>query len=101
QAATSDGSLGHRGPVTELTPALLPWADVVFAAGSANLYRVLKRQVAEHRLGLRPGYLYGLLTDSLLACGVGACLSCTLETPTGLNLACLDGQVFDLTQLDL
>jgi len=101
QAATLDGSLGRRGSVTDLTPVLLPWADAVFAVGSPGLYRTLHRQAGEYRLGLRPGYLYGLLADQLLACGVGACLSCTLATPTGLKLACLDGPVFDLTQLDL
>ena len=35
--ATDDGSLGHRGFVTELVPKYEAWADQSFAAGSASL----------------------------------------------------------------
>ena len=100
QAATRDGSLGYRGQITELTPDLLRWADVVFAAGSMKLYRTLKTQVAAVRLGAEDNFLYGLITDLPLACGVGACLSCAIETATGLKLGCVDGPIFDLMQID-
>ncbi len=99
QAATVDGSLGHRGPVTDLLPDLLPWADTVCAVGSTALYRTLRQQVAEVRLGLDRGFAFGLLSDVSLACGVGACLACTLETSDGLKRACVDGPVFDLATL--
>jgi dihydroorotate dehydrogenase electron transfer subunit len=100
QAATLDGSMGHRGAITDLTPPLLTWADVVLAVGSPRLYRVLAGQVAEVRLGPKENFLYGLLSDYPLACGVGACLSCAVETGSGLQLACLDGPIFDLMRLD-
>ena len=101
QAATLDGSLGHRGPITDLTANLLSWADAVFAVGSAKLYRTLTAQVAETRLGAANDYLFGLLSEQLLGCGLGACLSCVIETATGQRLTCLDGPVFDLSQLEL
>jgi dihydroorotate dehydrogenase electron transfer subunit len=99
QAATSDGSLGYRGPVTDLLPELLRWADAVCTVGSVALYRTLRRQMDQIRLRAEPNFLYGLMTDNLMACGVGACLSCTVTTATGLKLACVDGPVFDLTEL--
>jgi len=99
--ATRDGSLGQRGPVTDLLPDLLRWADLVCACGSSALYRTLKRQTAQIRLALQAGFLYGPVPDGLLACGVGACLGCILETRSGLKLTCVDGPVFDLMELEL
>lgn len=101
QVATLDGSIGYHGPITDLLPDLLRWADMVCTVGSVELYRVLKRQVKEIRLGAYKSFLYGLVTDTLMACGVGACLSCTIETEAGLKLMCADGPVFDLTKLEL
>jgi dihydroorotate dehydrogenase electron transfer subunit len=101
QAATLDGSAGRRGPITDLLPDLLRWADRVCAVGTRSLYRTLKTQAAEARIALQPGFLYGLVTDPLLPCGLGACFGCTVETETGLQLACLDGPVFDLAHLYL
>ena len=99
--ATLDGSMGHRGQVTELLPELLPWADVVCAAGSIRLYRTLQSQVETVRFGREPGFLYGLVGPTLLACGLGACMGCTLETERGRWLACTDGPVFDLALLEV
>ncbi len=96
QAATLDGSLGHRGPVTNLLPPLLRWADAVCAVGSPALYQSLKQQTETVRLRLEPGFLFGLQSHKPLLCGVGACLACSVDTQTGLKLACLDGPVFDL-----
>lgn len=98
-AATLDGSLGHRGPVTDVLPELLRWADLVCAVGSTNLYRTLPRQMAEVRLRAEANFLYGLVSDNLLPCGVGACMGCSVETESGLKLTCLDGPVFDLTSI--
>jgi len=101
QAATLDGSLGHRGPVTELLPDLLSWADAVCAVGSTHLYRALLTHVEQIRFRVEADYLYGLVTPYRMACGVGACMSCTMETKTGLKQACIDGPVFDLSGLEL
>jgi dihydroorotate dehydrogenase electron transfer subunit len=99
QAATLDGSLGHRGPVTDLLPDLLRWADLACTAGSPALYRTLRRQMEQVRLRAEADFLYGLHTASWLACGVGACMSCQVNTDTGSRLACVDGPVFDLAKL--
>jgi NAD(P)H-flavin reductase len=100
QAATLDGSLGHRGPVTDLLPNLLTWADAVCAVGSTTLYRTLQTQAETVRLRAESNYLFGLVTPYQMACGVGACMSCTLETKNGLKQVCVDGPVFDLTKLE-
>ena len=101
QAATLDGSMGYHGSITDILPDLLRWADTVCAVGSTKLYETLIRQIKEIRFGAHTGFLYGLISENLLACGVGACLSCTIETDTGLKLICIDGPVFDLAKLEL
>jgi dihydroorotate dehydrogenase electron transfer subunit len=100
QLATLDGSAGHRGPLTALLPDLLCWADGVCAVGSISLYRALKDQVAAVRLSGEAGFLYGLVVEGLLPCGVGACLACTVPAIDGLRLTCVDGPIFDLMPLD-
>lgn len=101
QAATLDGSMGYHGSIIDLLPDLLRWADMVCTVGSMELYRTLKRQVKEVRLGAYKSFLYGLVAENLMACGVGACLSCTIETEIGLKLICTDGPVFDLETLQI
>ncbi len=99
RAATLDGSVGHRGVVTDLLPDLLQWADLVCAVGSPALYRALRRQVEAVRVRLSPGFLYGLLVAPL-ACGVGACLGCAVEMASGTRLVCVDGPVVDLAEVE-
>ncbi|MBN1993156.1 MAG: hypothetical protein JW953_10665 [Anaerolineae bacterium] len=100
QAATLDGSLGHRGSVADLLPNLLVWADLVCAVGSPHLYRSLQRKAKQTRLGAAANYLFGLIKPYSLLCGAGVCLSCTLQTNTGPQLSCVDGPVFDLTMVE-
>lgn len=101
QIATLDGSMGHRGSLIELLPALLRWADVLYATGSHSFLRQVQQHSETARLRLEPQFLYGLVRSPLLPCGVGSCLSCHLPTSAGPKLICADGPVFDLgiTQL--
>lgn len=101
QIATLDGSLGHRGPVTELLPELLQWADVVYATGTATLFASLRHQMAEVRLGVSQDFLYGLIEQPFFGCGIGACLACSIKTETGPQQVCTDGPVFDLVSLTI
>lgn len=100
QTATLDGSIGHRGSITTLLPDLLRWADMVCAVGSPALYRGLKEQTQSVRFGVQPGFLYGLVDTYPMACGTGACFSCTLQTDQGLKLICTDGPVLDLATVN-
>jgi dihydroorotate dehydrogenase electron transfer subunit len=99
QAATLDGSLGHHGPVTDLLPDLLRWADMACAVGSAELYQSLKTVTRSVRLVFQSGFLYGLVLDQVLPCGVGACFGCPVDTTRGLKFVCIDGPVLDLAEI--
>jgi dihydroorotate dehydrogenase electron transfer subunit len=100
QAATLDGSLGHCGSVIDLLPKLLGWADMVCAIGSTFLYRALQTHAERSRFSVEENFMFGLLTPYQMACGVGACMSCTMETKIGLKLSCVDGPIFDLAEMD-
>jgi dihydroorotate dehydrogenase electron transfer subunit len=100
RVATADGSLGQRGDVKTLLPDALPWADRVCAVGSRGLYCNLLSAVAGLRHGLPTGgFVQVLLADAPLACGVGACLACAVQGERGPRLACVEGPVFDLSDL--
>ncbi len=86
--ATLDGSLGHRGLVTEL---ITDNATPVYACGPEALLRALER------FNLT-GY-YSL--ERRMACGIGVCLGCNITVLTKdkkelRQRVCYDGPVFPL-----
>ncbi len=95
--ATDDGSAGHHGFVTDLVPQYLRWADQVFACGPEPMFRSLHREVLAHRFGDSPPVQ--LSVERTMACGVGACLGCVVETRHGMRASCVDGPVFDMDEL--
>lgn len=96
--ATADGSLGERGSAATLTPPLVLWADQVFAAGSPALYRELAGIVTRGRLHVEQDFAQVWLLGPV-ACGLGACQSCALETRRGAVLTCHEGPVFPLSEV--
>lgn len=98
-AATEDGSRGHRGYVTDLVPQFVRWADQICACGPEPMYRSLRDAAAPLRLGGRPPIQISMERD--MACGVGACLGCVVETRRGMQTSCVQGPVFDLDEVIL
>jgi dihydroorotate dehydrogenase electron transfer subunit len=73
----------------------LPWADMVCTDGAIDHVARLEAAIGDVRLGVRPG-LAQVLVRVPMACGMGACGACAVETRRGIRHACLDGPVFDL-----
>lgn len=95
--ATEDGTAGHKGYVTDLVPDYLQWADQVFACGPTPMFLSLRNQVIRHRIGKSP--VVQVSVERTMACGVGACLGCMVETRHGMKTSCVDGPVFDMEKL--
>ncbi|MBN1193553.1 MAG: dihydroorotate dehydrogenase electron transfer subunit [Coriobacteriia bacterium] len=95
EVATDDGSAGTCGFVTALTPELMAAdrPDVVFACGPEPMQRIVAEQAAAL------GVPCQVSLERLMACGVGACLSCVVSTTGGLKRACVDGPVFDAAEV--
>jgi dihydroorotate dehydrogenase electron transfer subunit len=94
--ATDDGSRGHHGPVTDLVPEYLDWADQVFACGPAAMFAALA-EVVRSRASRRP---VQVLMEERMGCGTGICYGCAVfPRRGGVRLVCKDGPRFDLREL--
>jgi dihydroorotate dehydrogenase electron transfer subunit len=87
---TEDGSLGQKGMVTDILPQFVSEADQVFICGPLAMYRAIAKM--GKKLGNKPTQV---VLETVMGCGVGACLSCSIETKRGRKLVCKDGPVFE------
>lgn len=115
--ATDDGSLGHRGYVTDLVADYEAWADQAFACGPEPMLATLARLARgrDDRLGVaRLGRKRGRTRSSAasgsaqarrrawlqvsmeqnMGCAVGACLGCVIHGVDGPVRVCREGPVF-------
>ena len=114
--ATDDGSLGHRGFVTELVADYEAWADQAFACGPHLMLKRLAYLAAgrRERLGVaklgrkrgggkqdpsgspaarRKAFLQ-VSMEQTMGCAVGACLGCVVLGTDGPLRVCREGPVF-------
>jgi len=99
QICTDDGSLGRCDLVTNLCPEYLDWADQVCACGPSAMLPALVTQVRDMAIAGRRIPVQVSL-EARMACGVGACLSCVVDTRHGKKRVCKDGPVFDLSEVN-
>ena len=116
--ATDDGSLGHRGYVTDLVPDYEALADQAFACGPEPMLAALARIASgrDGRLGVarlgrrsrrppRPSAAAGtsaarrkawlqVSMEQNMGCAVGACLGCVVHGTDGPVRVCREGPVF-------
>jgi dihydroorotate dehydrogenase electron transfer subunit len=101
-AATEDGSLGHRGRVTEPLETYLDTrrsAPVLFACGPEAMLHA----VAD--IARRRGHPCQVSLDPWMGCGLGTCLGCVVriqgpgEARPRYRCACTEGPVFDAAQV--
>jgi dihydroorotate dehydrogenase electron transfer subunit len=90
RTATDDGSQGHRGFVTELIATFIRGARTeIFACGPMGMLAAVARHAEE------AGVPAQLAVEAPMACGIGACLGCTLpRRQGGFARVCSDGPVF-------
>lgn len=95
--ATEDGSRGHEGFITDLVPDLVGWADQIYACGPEPMYRSLRTTIAA--AGAKPRRPVQISMEQSMACGLGACLGCVVETKRGMRTSCVEGPVFELDEV--
>jgi len=89
---SDDGSVGIHGMLpAALTEEVLRKGNysVIYACGPTPMLAYVK-EIAE-----KCGILCYISMESRMACGVGVCLGCTIETTEGMKRCCKDGPVFD------
>ncbi len=94
--ATDDGSFGREGFCTSLVSEALVAAEdagegygYVACCGPEPLMKIVAGLAADH------GAPCQVSMEKRMACGVGACLGCMVETVDGKKRSCVDGPVFD------
>ena len=120
--ATDDGSLGHRGFVTDLVPQFEGWADQAFACGPMPMLRALARLAEGRRgrlgvaalgrkrgggradpvgsTGARRKTFLQVSMEQNMGCAVGACLGCVVMGVGGTpQRVCREGPVFASDEL--
>jgi dihydroorotate dehydrogenase electron transfer subunit len=114
--ATDDGSLGHRGFVTELVADYEAWADQAFACGPHPMLKRLaylasgrRERLGVAKLGRKRGggkqdpagspgarrkAFLQVSMEQTMGCAVGACLGCVVLGTDGPQRVCREGPVF-------
>ena len=96
--ATDDGSAGHHGFVTDLIREALAAdssIDYIAICGPKPMEAIACRIALESERVASGEVSCEVSMENRMACGIGACLSCVVDTVDGLRRACVDGPVFD------
>lgn len=96
--STEDGSFGTKGLVTGLLEKVIkeedPTGFFIQTCGPKRMMRAVMAVAAKYGIDGEASW------DEAMACGVGACLGCMVETKGGLKRACADGPVFSFKELE-
>lgn len=95
KAATDDGSFGQQGFVTDILKECCFKNDpVVYTCGPEPMMKAVRDICKEH------GIQCQVSIESVMACGMGACLGCTTHGSDGeYKHVCIDGPVFQAEDL--
>lgn len=90
--ATDDGSKGFKGRVTDLLQNFLSTIDYrlpnIYACGPRPMLRALSSISQKYKIPTQ------VSLEEHMACGIGACLGCVIETKSGYKRVCKEGPVF-------
>lgn len=97
---TDDGSAGDQCFVTHPLETEMEKgrADVIYACGPLEMLKCVVGISKKHRVPCQ------VSVETMMACGMGACLGCAVEKKDDLNRylhACMDGPVFDADVLKI
>lgn len=97
--ASDDGSVGDEGSVLDLLERYLERDGAIHSGGRLKIYACGPHSMykAMAKMALDADVYVSLETP--MACGVGTCLGCAVETVGGLQMVCKDGPVFNLKDI--
>ena len=90
--ATDDGSLGFKGLVTNLLKKRLREKNkplMIFSCGPKAMLREIANISKKYKIPAQ------ISLEEHMACGIGACFGCSVETRFGYKRVCKEGPVFD------
>jgi dihydroorotate dehydrogenase electron transfer subunit len=97
KVTTDDGSYGEKGLVTDLLNSVLLSHSLIettiYACGPRAMLAEVARVAGENEIPCQ------VSLEAYMACGIGACLGCAVETLNGYKMACKDGPVFNAEEI--
>lgn len=90
--ATDDGSQGEKGMVTQHSMFSKPY-DHIYTCGPTPMMKAVARHA------LQEGIECEVSLENMMACGLGACLCCVVDTDGGHQCVCKEGPVFNAKKL--
>lgn len=98
--STDDGSYGRSGFCTVLAKEAIEGSlasdsryDLIAVCGPEPVMRIVSGMATEAGIDCQ------VSLERYMACGIGACLSCVVETTRGKRRACVDGPIFDAREV--
>ncbi len=92
---TDDGSYAKKGFAIDLLPEVLSAENysAIFTCGPEIMMRGIAKLAKEKNLPCEVSF------EKRMACGLGACLSCSIDTARGRKKVCKDGPIFDAKEV--
>jgi dihydroorotate dehydrogenase electron transfer subunit len=90
---TEDGSEGEKGYVTNHSILANPVYSRIYCCGPDQMMKAVAGYAAKKNIQCE------VSLENLMACGIGACLCCIVDTVHGNLCSCIDGPVFNIKDL--
>ena len=93
--ASDDGSVGVKGRVSILFDKV-KWNSnntFIYTCGPNPMMKAVQGFAIKNRIKGQAA------CEELMACGLGACLGCSIETKSGFKTVCYDGPAFDIENI--
>ncbi|WP_320047572.1 dihydroorotate dehydrogenase electron transfer subunit [uncultured Ilyobacter sp.] len=89
--ATDDGTVGMKGNAVDAMKEILSKEkyDIVYTCGPHKMMEAVAKVAAEHNMRCQ------ISLEEKMACGVKACVGCSIKTREGMKRVCADGPVFE------
>jgi dihydroorotate dehydrogenase electron transfer subunit len=97
RVSTDDGTKGYKGKITDLLKQILLTIDYGLSTIYACGPKPMSKEIAI--LSKRFKIPAQVSLEEHMACGIGACLGCTVTTADGYRLVCKDGPVFEAEKI--
>ncbi|MCK5780137.1 MAG: dihydroorotate dehydrogenase electron transfer subunit [Psychrilyobacter sp.] len=100
EVATDDGSVGSKGNTVDLLKTILEKekVDIIYTCGPHKMMEAVARVAEENNIRCQ------VSLEERMACGIKACVGCSILTTKGMQKVCYDGPVFesiDVVDIDI
>lgn len=97
KVATDDGSVGLKGNTVDILKELLKNKDknidIIYTCGPHPMMEAVAKVAQENNIRCQ------VSLEERMACGIKACVGCSILTKKGMKKVCYDGPVFESTDI--